>query len=159
MTYDNIKSHKKAWFYPPLEDTFFEKRQGEGSQFDTSPPPSPLPQQPFQVNFFSNCFRKKHELFFYIDFENVLRDPSVSLYVKFSKTLCKFRPAFLAMIGCNYTEAANGHLRPATFLKRRLWHSYFPVNFKKISKNTFFIEHPWTTASDYNASFCRKGKV
>ena len=130
MTYDNIKSHKKAWFYPPLEDTFFEKRQGEGSQFDTSPPS-------FQVNFFSNCFRKKHELFFYIDFENVLRDPSVSLYVKFSETLCKSRPAFLAMIGCNYTEAANGHLRPATFLKRRLWHSYFPVNFAKFLRTPF----------------------
>ena len=29
MTYDNIKSHKKRGFIVSLEDTFFEKEQGE----------------------------------------------------------------------------------------------------------------------------------
>ena len=29
-------------------------------------------------------------------------------------------------------------LKPATLLKKRLWYRRFPVNFAKISKNTFF---------------------
>ena len=37
-------------------------------------------------------------------------------------------------------------LRPATLLKKRLWHRCFPVNFKKFLK-TFFIEHLRTTDS------------
>ena len=32
-------------------------------------------------------------------------------------------------------------LRPATFLKKKLWHSYYPVNFSKILKPPFFTEH------------------
>ena len=39
-------------------------------------------------------------------------------------------------------------LRLATLLKRRIWHSCFPVNFAKFLKNTFFTEHLWTTASN-----------
>ena len=31
MTYDNIKSHKKQGFTLYLEDTFFEKPQGESN--------------------------------------------------------------------------------------------------------------------------------
>ena len=38
---------------------------------------------------------------------------------------------------------------PATLLKKRLWHRYFPVNLK-IFKSTFFIEHFLTTASENN---------
>ena len=39
-------------------------------------------------------------------------------------------------------------LRPATLLKKRLWHRCFPVNFScDISKNTFFTEHVCATAS------------
>ena len=33
--------------------------------------------------------------------------------------------------------------RPATLLKKRLWRRYFPVNFVKISRAPFFIEHLW----------------
>ena len=40
-------------------------------------------------------------------------------------------------------------LWPATLLKKRLWHRYFPVNLK-IFKSTFFIEHFLTTASENN---------
>ena len=29
------------------------------------------------------------------------------------------------------------------FIKTRLWHRCFPVNFCEISKNTFFMEHLW----------------
>ena len=32
-------------------------------------------------------------------------------------------------------------LRPATLLKKRLWHRCFPVNFAKFQRTTFLIEH------------------
>ena len=34
-------------------------------------------------------------------------------------------------------------LRPATLLKKRLWHRYFPVNFAKFLRTPFFTEHLW----------------
>ena len=34
-------------------------------------------------------------------------------------------------------------VRPATLLKKRLWHRYFPVNFAKLLRTPFFIEHLW----------------
>ena len=41
-------------------------------------------------------------------------------------------------------------LRPATLLKKRLWRRCFLLSceFWNISKNTFFTEHLWATASD-----------
>ena len=33
--------------------------------------------------------------------------------------------------------------RPATLLKKRLWHRCFPVNFAKFLRTPFFIEHLW----------------
>ena len=39
------------------------------------------------------------------------------------------------------------YLEPATLLKKRRWHRCFPVKICRISKNTFFTEHVWTTAS------------
>ena len=44
-------------------------------------------------------------------------------------------------------------LRPATLLKRRLWHRYFSVNFPKFLRTPFFTEHLWTTASEEFAFF------
>ena len=38
-------------------------------------------------------------------------------------------------------------LRSATLLKKRLWHSCFPVNFAKFLRTPSFIEHLWSTAS------------
>ena len=38
-------------------------------------------------------------------------------------------------------------LRPATLLKKRLWHRYFAVNFVKFLRTHFFTEHLRTTAS------------
>ena len=32
------------------------------------------------------------------------------------------------------------------------WHGYFPVNFEKFFKNTFFTEHIWETASKFKIS-------
>ena len=43
-------------------------------------------------------------------------------------------------------------LRPATLFKKRLCHKCFPVNFCEISKNTFFTENLWTTASTHKNS-------
>ena len=34
-------------------------------------------------------------------------------------------------------------LRPATLLKKRLWHKCFPVNFVKFLRTPFFKEHLW----------------
>ena len=34
-------------------------------------------------------------------------------------------------------------LRPATLVKRRLWHRFFPVNFAKFLRTPFIIEHLW----------------
>ena len=34
-------------------------------------------------------------------------------------------------------------LRPATLLKKRLWHRCFPVNFAKFLGTPFFTEHLW----------------
>ena len=39
------------------------------------------------------------------------------------------------------------NLRPATLLKKRLWHRCFPVNFVKFPRTPFFTEHLRTTAS------------
>ena len=41
-------------------------------------------------------------------------------------------------------------LRPATLLKKRLWHRCFPVNFLKFLKNTFSYRTPPVAASDYS---------
>ena len=34
-------------------------------------------------------------------------------------------------------------LKPATLLKKRLWHRCFPVNFAKFLRTPFLIEHLW----------------
>ena len=40
-------------------------------------------------------------------------------------------------------------LRPATFLKKRLWHKCFPLNFAKISINTYSYRTPLVAASAF----------
>ena len=39
-------------------------------------------------------------------------------------------------------------VRPATLLKKRLWHRYFRVNFTKFLRTRFFIQYLQETASD-----------
>ena len=46
-------------------------------------------------------------------------------------------------------------LRPATLLKKRFWHRYFPVNFAKISKNPFFYRTPPVAASEICSLSCK----
>ena len=45
----------------------------------------------------------------------------------------------------NFTKFTRKHLclRPATLLKKRLWHRYFPVHFVKFLRTPFFMEHLW----------------
>ena len=43
-------------------------------------------------------------------------------------------------------------LQPATLLKKRLWHRYFPVNFKKFLRTPFFTEQLQAPASDSSAT-------
>ena len=59
----------------------------------------------------------------------------------------------------NFTEFTGKHpcqslfsnkvagLRPATLLKKSLWHRCFPVNFAKFIRTPFFTEHLWATGS------------
>ena len=48
--------------------------------------------------------------------------------------------------------------RPATLLKKRLWHRCFPVNFAKFLRTTSFIEHLWWlllyAVVSKNGNFC-----
>ena len=41
----------------------------------------------------------------------------------------------------NFTKFTRNDLRPATLLKKRLWHSCFPVSFVKFLSIPFLIEH------------------
>ena len=44
-------------------------------------------------------------------------------------------------------------LRPATLLKKRLWHRRFPVNFAKFLRTPFLTEHlQWLPLSNYSLS-------
>ena len=40
-------------------------------------------------------------------------------------------------------------LRPATLLKKRLWHRCFPVNFAKFLRTPIFTEHLWWLLLDF----------
>ena len=49
----------------------------------------------------------------------------------------------------NFVKFTGKHLRPeaCNFIKKETLAQVFPCEFYEISKNTFFIEHLWTTAS------------
>ena len=51
-------------------------------------------------------------------------------------------------------------LRPATLLKKILWHWCFPVDFTKFLRTPFYIEHLWSLLLfDSNFMFIAKGKL
>ena len=62
------------------------------------------------------------------------------------RNFAKFSGKFLCQIIFLIKLQVSG-LRPATLLKKRLWHRCFPVNFVKNFINTFFTEHILATAS------------
>ena len=45
-------------------------------------------------------------------------------------------------------------LRPATLLKKRLWHRCFPVSFVKFLRTPFFTEGLWTASSNNHLDLC-----
>ena len=48
-------------------------------------------------------------------------------------------------------------LRPATLLKKRLWHRCFPVNFAKFLRTPFLIEHlPWLLLNLFQKTYYPK---
>ena len=60
-----------------------------------------------------------------------LRKVSRGNFAKFAgKYLCQ---------GLFFNKVAG--LKPATLLKKRIWHRCFPVNFEKFLRTSFFIEH------------------
>ena len=63
---------------------------------------------------------------------------------------------FLA-ISLNSQE--NSDLGPATLLKKRLWHSCFPMNFAKLLRTTFFAERlRWLLLKKYGKILHKKMK-
>ena len=56
------------------------------------------------------------------------------------KNFAKFRGKHLCQ-SLFFNKVAG--LKPATLLKKRLWHRCFPVNFTKFLRTTFFTEHLW----------------
>ena len=58
----------------------------------------------------------------------------------FLKNFAKFNAKCLCQ-GLFFNKVTG--LRPATLLKKRLWHRCIPVNFTKFLKTPFFIEHFW----------------
>ena len=65
-------------------------------------------------------------------------------YVRSSHRRCSVRKGIFR----NFVKFTG--IRPATLLKKRLWHRCFPVSceFYEISKNTFFTEQLWVTPSN-----------
>ena len=43
----------------------------------------------------------------------------------------------------SFTKFTGKHLKPATLLKKRLWHRCFPVNSVKFLRTPFYKEHLW----------------
>ena len=67
---------------------------------------------------------------------------NVKAYVK--KMFVKLSQNFIGKQQCQslfFNKSAG--LRPATLLKKSLWHRYFPVNFVTFPGTLFFTEHFW----------------
>ena len=59
-----------------------------------------------------------------------------------------------------FSRQLNFCLRPATLLKKRLWHWCFPVNFTIFLRTPFYIEHLWwLLLFDSYFMFIAKGKL
>ena len=81
----------------------------------------------------------------------ILRTVTVSTFTLFRssrpKVFCKksVLENFVKFIGKHLCQSLFFNkvtgLRSTTFLKKRLWHRCFPVNFRKFLRTLFFIEH------------------
>ena len=86
------------------------------------------------VKFFPQSLRRK-----FFNTEAVAQRSSVKkVFLEISqnsqKNICARDSFLIKLQAC---------IRPITLLKKRLWHSYFPVNFLKFLRTPFFIEHLW----------------
>ena len=52
------------------------------------------------------------------------------------------------------TKLQGSGLRTATLLKKRIWHTCFSMNFAKILRASFFIEHLWWLPLDILLRWC-----
>ena len=84
------------------------------------------------------------------DWQRVLNASAYHIITKFKKqppeVFCK------KCVNRNFAKFTGKHqcqgLPPATLLKKRLWRRFFFCELLEISKNIFFTEHLWTTASE-----------
>ena len=62
-----------------------------------------------------------------------------------SKLACNFikKETRAQVFSCEFCEISKNTFSPATLLKKRLGHRCFPVNFVKILRTPFLIEHLW----------------
>ena len=91
-----------------------------------------------------------------------VRDPWLYQLINISRSShwrCSVRKGVLR----NFTKSTGKHLceslRPATLLKKRLWHRYFPANFVKFLRTPFFVEHLWTTASIHSEPYLEPSQI
>ena len=88
-------------------------------------------------------------LHYYIDFYNSLQY-TFSIFIEAVVQRCSVKKVFLE-ISQNSQENNCARVsfliklqaRPATLLKKKLWHSCFPVNFVKFLRTPFYKEHLW----------------
>ena len=57
---------------------------------------------------------------------------------------CSVKKVFLEIFQNSQQNTCATGLRPATLLKKTLWHRCFPVNFVKFLRTPFLTEHLWS---------------
>ena len=113
----------------------FALLSNQGSTFLQANFNLPLMKKPFKVQKLSLALATKTP-YFVLSEAVVQRCPVKQVFLKISKnsqeSTC-VRVSFLIKL----------LFSPAILLKRRLWHTCFPVNFVKFLRTPFFIEHLW----------------
>ena len=73
---------------------------------------------------------------------------------------CSMEKFFLEILQNSQVTLCQSHFfnkvagpRPATLIKKRLWHRCFPVNFAKYLRTRFLKKHFWVTTSEYLMHF------
>ena len=76
--------------------------------------------------------------------------PLEKFFLKFLNNFYKFVAplAKMSLTPNHVLRWARGSLRPATLLKKRLWHRCFSVSLAKFLRTPFVTEHLWATASE-----------
>ena len=90
----------------------------------------------------------KKEKIHYFSFPNISRSSRPEVFCK--KGVLRNFAKFIGKHQCQslFLNKVAG-LKPATLLKKRLWHRCFPVYFTKFLRTPFFTEHLWATGSEY----------